>query len=111
MTTATPPRSHAQRFEALRGANRIRAVRSEVKRGLRTHSTSDAAVLAAELIRETPDDLRSMRVRDLLDAIPKVGEVRRGRILLRTDTSASKTLGGLTGRQRGALRDELELVG
>jgi hypothetical protein len=40
-------------------------------------------------------------VRDLLLVLPKIGSVRAARILAQCGIAHSKTLGGLTERQRG----------
>ena len=42
-------------------------------------------------------------MRDVLLAVPKIGSVRAGRILAQCGIAHSKTLGGLTDRQRGEL--------
>ncbi len=109
--TITPLRSSEQRMDALQLANEVRARRAAVKRDLKAAEPGTAVSIARVFIGwPGPDeriDLSSMPVEDLLLALPKFGTVRVGRILLRAGVSHSKTLGGLTERQRGALRDEL----
>lgn len=93
-----PERSLAQRFEALQRANDVRSYRAQlkldVKHGLR--STADA-------VAEPEDELATMKVFDLLLATPKVGRVKAGKWLARCGISPSKTVAGLTGRQRSTL--------
>ncbi len=45
------------------------------------------------------------RVRDVLLALPRIGPVKAGRILAHCGIAHSKTLGGLTDRQRVELID------
>jgi hypothetical protein len=47
----------------------------------------------------------SARVRDLLLALPWIGPVKAGRMLAQCGIAHSKTLGGLTDRQRAELID------
>ena len=54
-------------------------------------------------LADPPHFLRTARVRDLLLVLPKIGSVRAGRILGQCGIAHSKTLGGLTDRQRREL--------
>jgi hypothetical protein len=99
--TTAPPLTRDQRLEALTEANRIRVVRAAVKRELRTARSPTARV--RRLIKAPPDDLLTMRVEELLESVPKLGEVKVGKVMRRAGASPSKTLGGLTERQRAAL--------
>ncbi len=47
--------------------------------------------------------MRTARVRDVLLALPKIGSVKAGRILADCGIAHSKTLGGLSERQRSEL--------
>jgi len=47
--------------------------------------------------------LQTTRLRDLLIAVPKIGPVKAARILAHCRIAHSKTLGGLTDRQRREL--------
>jgi hypothetical protein len=69
MATALPNRSHSQRLEALELANRIRTHRSHLKRELKARRLH---------VRDVLDDplLATMKVADLLMAIPGYGKVR-----------------------------------
>jgi hypothetical protein len=93
-----PGRSREQRLRALEQANEVRTARAELKRELAAGKIELAAILA-----EPPPCVRTARVRDLLVALPRIGSVRAGRILGHCGIAHSKTLGGLTDRQRGAL--------
>jgi len=60
-----------------------------------------------ELLLDPPDYLETAKVFDLLLAVPKYGRVKVNKILSQCRISPSKTLGGLSGRQRGELVDLL----
>lgn len=98
MLMQTPDRSLQQRREALARANRVRAYRArlkvEMKRGERS---------LRPLLLSPPAELVSMRVFDLLVAVPKVGRVKAGRVLRQAGVSPSRTVGGLSARQRSEL--------
>jgi hypothetical protein len=59
----------------------------------------------AEILARPPACARTARVGDLLLALPKIGSVKAGRILARCHISDSKTVAGLTDRQRAKLTD------
>lgn len=92
----------AQRFAALERANVVRLYRAELKRDIAAGRKRLTRVLA------DPDErIATMRVWDLLLAQPKVGRVRVGRIHNRLHISPSKTVGGLSERQRRELAEYL----
>ena len=93
-----PGRSREQRLRALEQANEVRTARAELKREL-----AAGKIELAEILANPPPCARTARVRDLLVALPRIGAVRAGRILGHCGIAHSKTLGGLTDRQRGAL--------
>jgi hypothetical protein len=95
-TVLVPERSAAQRLDALQKANRTRVYRSRLKQRIKAGQVDAPSVLAAN------DDplLYTMRVSDLLLAIPKYGPDKVRRLLRGCGVSPSKTLDGLTGRQR-----------
>ena len=93
-----PPRSDAQRLEALDKANEIRSKRARLKRDLKS-----GRVPVVGLLVSPPAFLASEKVSRLLLSVPKLGTVRMAKILTCCDVSASKTFGGLTERQRRAL--------
>ncbi|HLH66149.1 MAG TPA: integration host factor, actinobacterial type [Solirubrobacteraceae bacterium] len=95
---AAPQRSLDQRLEALARANDIRSRRAQLKRDLKAGRVS-----IAELLREPPEYVQTAKVFDLLLAVPKYGRVKATKILSLCRISPSKTLGGLSERQRGEL--------
>ena len=95
---AAPERSLEQRMEALQRANDIRSRRAQLKRDLKAGRTP-----IHELLLQPPDYLMTAKVFDLLLAVPKYGRVKVNKILSQCRISPSKTLGGLSERQRGEL--------
>jgi hypothetical protein len=93
-----PGRSRERRLRALEQANEVRTARAELKRELASGKIELAAILA-----DPPSCARTARVRDLLVVLPRIGSVRAGRILGHCGIAHSKTLGGLSDRQRGEL--------
>lgn len=93
-----PERSLEQRQEALRKANVIRILRSHLKRDIRAGECAPSTV-----IESPPPCAASMRILDLLLAIPGVGRTKARQVLFQLRVSDSKTLGGLSDRQRGEL--------
>jgi hypothetical protein len=87
-----------QRRRALQQANQIRSERARLKKDLAT-----GEVGLTEILARPPACVRTARVRDLLVALPKIGSIKAGRILTRCGIADSKTLGGLTDRQRAEL--------
>jgi hypothetical protein len=94
----TPERSLTQRMEALKRANEIRTERARLKRDLK-----GGRVQIHGLLLGPPDYLLTAKVFDLLLAVPKYGRVKANRILTHCRISPSKTLGGLSERQRNEL--------
>ncbi len=96
--TEAPERSKLQRMEALERANQIRSQRAKLKRDLRaSKATID------RLLESPPEYLETAKVFDLLLAVPKFGRVKANKILQQVRISPSKTVGGLSDRQRGEL--------
>lgn len=99
MTTATPPRTEQQRLSSLTRANEIRTRRAKIKRALRNRHLTPATVLFSL----DYDWLHTMRVETVLLATPKLGRVKVNRALQACRISPSKTIYGLTQRQREEL--------
>jgi hypothetical protein len=97
-----PERSHLQRMEALQRANDIRTQRAQLKRDLRAGKTTIDRLLEAP-----PEYLETAKVFDMLLATPKFGRVKANKILQQCRISPSKTVGGLSDRQRSELVDLL----
>lgn len=95
---AAPERSLNQRMEALQRANDIRSRRAQLKRDLKA---GRAAI--HELLLDPPEYLDSAKVFDLMLAVPKYGRVKVNKILSTCRISPSKTIGGLSQRQRTEL--------
>jgi hypothetical protein len=93
-----PERSLIQRMEALQRANDIRTRRAQLKRDLKAGRQP-----IHELLLEPPGYLETAKVFDLLLAVPKYGRVKVNKILGQCRISPSKTIGGLSERQRTEL--------
>jgi hypothetical protein len=108
--TPPPTRDHEQRMDALALANRVRSGRARVKRALRDDLTGlliVRTVNAPETVAVEYDlpvgGMDTMRVIEALLATRKIGRVKARRLLAAEHISPSKTLGGLTDRQRDAI--------
>src|SRR6476660_7829452 len=93
-----PERSLTQRMEALKRANDIRTRRASLKRDLKA-----GCVHIHGLLLDPPEYLETAKAFDLLLAVPKYGRVKVKPILSYGRISPSKTVGGLSERQRGEL--------
>ena len=96
--TAAPERSLVQRMDALQRANEIRTKRAQLKRDLKAGRHSIHQVLL-----EPPDYVGTAKVVDMLLAVPKYGRVKVNKVLQSCRISPSKTIGGLSQRQRTEL--------
>jgi hypothetical protein len=83
---------------ALAQANEVRSARATLKKQFAAGTIQLAQILAAP-----PAVLQTARLHDLLIAVPKIGPVKAARILAHYGIAPSKTLGGLTDRQRREL--------
>jgi hypothetical protein len=97
-TTAVPARSHDQRMRALEAANEIRTRRARLKKDLKA-----GKIRIDALLMDPPEYLGSAKVFDLMLAVPKYGRVKVNRVLNQCRISPSKTIGGLSVRQRAEL--------
>ena len=87
-----------QRMKALRKANDIRSQRAQLKRDLKAGKKK-----IETLLLDPPEYVLSAKTFDMLLAVPKLGRVKANRILGQCRISPSKTIGGLSERQRGEL--------
>jgi S13-like H2TH domain len=87
-----------RRMIALRQANQVRGSRAKLKQDLR-----EGTVRLEQILATGADYLATAEVFDLLIAVPKTGPVKAGRLLTIARISPSKTVGGLSGRQRASL--------
>ncbi len=85
-------------MRALRHANEIRIGRARLKREL-----ASGRARIDEIIAQPPEFAKTAKVYDLLLALPKVGPARAARSLTHCRIAPSKTVAGLTERQRHAL--------
>ena len=93
-----PVRSLDQRMEALRRANDIRVRRAQLKKDLK-----DGHARIETILLDPPDFVSTAKVFDMLMAVPKLGRVKAARMLNQCRISQSKTVGGLSERQRAEL--------
>ena len=93
-----PERSLTQRMDALKRANEIRTQRARLKRDLKA-----GRVQIHGLLLDPPEYLLTAKAFDLLLAVPKYGRVKVNKVLLQCRISPSKTIGGLSQRQRTEL--------
>jgi len=93
-----PARSLDQRMEALKRANDIRVRRAQLKRDLK-----DGRAQVEVILVNPPEYVETAKVFDILMAVPKFGRVKAARFLNQCRISQSKTVGGLSERQRTEL--------
>lgn len=106
MNQTAPDRTLTQRREALKIANSVRIERAAVKREIKAGSQ-----WVVDLILDPPPSLYSMKVRKLLLSVRRVGPVKADKLLRAAGVTPSKTLAGLSERQRNALAAELVKAG
>jgi hypothetical protein len=85
-------------MEALKRANDIRVRRAKLKKDLK-----DGRVRVQQILSSPPDYVETAKVFDILMAVPKFGRVKAARFLNQCRISQSKTVGGLSDRQRAEL--------
>jgi hypothetical protein len=93
-----PERTHDQRMKALGRANDIRTRRAQLKRDLKAGKTQ-----VHGLLLDPPEWVMTAKVFDMILAVPKYGRVKANKILGQCRISPSKTIGGLSQRQRAEL--------
>jgi hypothetical protein len=96
--SAAPERSLTQRLDALERANEVRTKRAALKRDLKGGRKS-----IHTLLKDPPDYVETAKVFDMLLAVPKYGRVKVNKLLTTCRISPSKTIGGLSQRQRDEL--------
>jgi hypothetical protein len=95
---SAPERSLHQRMDALAKANLIRTERARLKRDLKAGRLSIHALLL-----HPPEYIQTAKVADVMLAVPKYGRVKVNKILVHCRIAPSKTVGGLSERQRSEL--------
>src|ERR1041384_8160291 len=96
--THAPLRSLDQRMDALKRANDVRVKRAKLKKDLK-----DGKVKIEKILDNPPEYVSTAKVIDILMAVPKFGRVKAARFLNTCRISQSKTVGGLSDRQRSEL--------
>jgi hypothetical protein len=97
-SAAVPERTEEQRMKALRRANEIRSSRAKLKRDLKAGRAK-----IEQLLLDPPEYVLSAKAFDMILAVPKYGRVKANKILTQCRISPSKTIGGLSERQRAEL--------
>ena len=104
MPTAAKTQAHAplrsldQRMDALKRANDVRVRRAKLKKDLK-----EGKVKIEQILGNPPEYVSTAKVIDILMAVPKFGRVKAARFLNTCRISQSKTVGGLSDRQRAEL--------
>jgi hypothetical protein len=93
-----PVRSLDQRMDALKRANDVRVKRAKLKKDLK-----EGKVKIEHILGNPPGYVETAKVVDILMAVPKFGRVKAARFLNTCRISQSKTVGGLSDRQRTEL--------
>jgi hypothetical protein len=93
-----PLRSLDQRMDALKRANDVRVKRAQLKKDLK-----EGKVRIEQILGNPPEYVSTAKVVDILMAVPKFGRVKAARFLNTCRISQSKTVGGLSERQRAEL--------
>jgi hypothetical protein len=96
--SAAPERSLTQRLDALNRANNVRTRRAALKKDLKAGRVS-----IHTLLLDPPEYVETAKVMDMLLAVPKYGRVKVNKVLTQCRISPSKTIGGLSERQRDEL--------
>jgi hypothetical protein len=85
-------------MDALARANDVRVKRAQLKKDLK-----DGKVKIDQILGKPPEYVETAKVIDILMAVPKFGRVKAARFLNTCRISQSKTVGGLSDRQRTEL--------
>src|ERR1700757_3971938 len=95
-----PLRSLDQRMDALKRANDVRVRRARLKKDLK-----DGRVRIEQILGNPPEYVSTAKGIEILMGGPKFGRVKAARFLNTCRISQSKTVGGLSDRQRAELID------
>jgi hypothetical protein len=102
LTDYPPERSFRQQMEALAIANDIRVKRANLKRDLKAGRKN-----VVDMLLDPPAFLETMKLFDLLLATPKWGRIKVNKALNQCRISPTKTVGGLSMRQRSEIISRL----
>lgn len=100
-----PPLSPEQRAAALDKATRARKRRAELRDQLKHGGITLAEVLE---LGASDEAVGKMRVLAVVEALPGVGKVRAGQLMMTLRISESRRVRGLGGNQRAALLAHVE---
>ena len=101
--SSVPKKTDEQRKEALLRANEVRSARKRLKAQLKQGEAD-----LAPLIADCPSFLATARISEILQALPGYGPVKVGQLLSASRVSPTKTVAGLTPRQRRELVEALK---
>lgn len=93
-----PDRSHNQRMSALDRANKIRTYRADLKRDIKAGREN-----VIHMLLDPPENIETMKIFNLMLSVPKMGRVKVDKLLRQCRISPSKTIGGMSERQRNEL--------
>lgn len=96
--TALPERTLIQKMEALAKGNLVRTKRKNLKQDLKAGKKTIHILLL-----DPPEYVETMKLFDAMLAVPKYGRVSVDRVLKTCRISPSKTIGGLSERQRAEI--------
>lgn len=85
-------------MDALHKANEIRSYRANLKRDVKAGRES-----ILELLTHPPEKIETMKLIDLMLAVPKIGRTKTNKLFRQCHISPSKTVGGMSPRQRNEL--------
>ncbi len=91
-------RSLEQRLDALERANEVRTKRAVLKKEMKR-----GRITIDSIIRNPPQYVETMKLIDLMLEMPKYGRVKVNKVMTSCRISPSKSIGGLTERQRDDL--------
>lgn len=99
----TPSRSLVQRMEALAHANDIRVRRANFKKQMKAATKDVSKERTIKTLLDPPTFMHTMKAYDLLLATRGFGKTKANKYLRACTISPSKTIGGMSQRQRSSL--------
>lgn len=100
-----------QRMSALQKANQVRTGRAALKIEIASLSPMDGRRRVAEILRDPPPCMETVRVHELLRCCRLIGIGKAYRFLARHRVSDARRIGTLTQRQVSMIAAELEKPG
>lgn len=99
--------SELQRDLALQRANHVRLTRARVRAELKGETRAAAAAIAADLLTNPPEWAETWQIGDLLEALPRVGQVAAASICNYAHALPTRRLRDLTPRQRQVIAERI----